>query len=100
MVKCYIVSSRRQLSLEEEGGFLFLPTLSEGNLKKEVDELREFVSSNGGSIISEEFPSFRDLSYSMDKSIEGKNQVFKSAFFGWIKFEISSEELSKIKVYN
>lgn len=80
-----------------EVGFLFIPTLSEENVGTAYRSLREAVEEKGGNIISEEPPRFRDLSYPMLKHVIGKNQIFKSAFFGWIKFEINTDKLHEIK---
>lgn len=39
----------------------------------------------------------RPLAYEMSKLIQTKNTSFDHAYFGWVKFEIESAELSSVK---
>ena len=44
-----------------EVGYLLVPTIAEENVGGEVTTLKDNLSSNGASFISEEFPKFIDL---------------------------------------
>jgi ribosomal protein S6 len=80
-----------------EISFLLLPTLPEEKLASEVGLIKSAVEDNGGVFISEEFPKNRALSYPMSKVIQTKKQNFREGYFGWVKFELESESLPKIK---
>jgi len=80
-----------------EEGFHILPTVPEEKLQEAVSKLEDSIAQNGGSIISEEFPKMKVLSYEIKKRIETKYLSFNKAYFGWIKFEVPRASISKIK---
>ncbi len=79
-----------------EVGFHILPTVPEEKLQEVVSKLEDSINRNGGSIISEEFPKIKNLSYEIKKRIETKYLSFNKAYFGWIKFEIISALIGKV----
>lgn len=78
-----------------EIGFHILPTVAEENLGDEVSLIRGAIEKNG-SVISEEFPKMRDLTYEMEKNLDAKNLKFDRAYFGWIKFEMDSDQVAEV----
>jgi ribosomal protein S6 len=70
-----------------EVGYLMLPSIPEEKLPEEVTRLKTIITELGGSVISEEDPELRDLSFEMIKHIGTRNERFNNAYFGWIKFE-------------
>jgi ribosomal protein S6 len=80
-----------------EAGFLLVPTLPEEKLPGEFDAIKKLVSEHGGTIISEEMPKSRSLSYSMTKVVETKRYKFNEAYFGWVKFELSRSALAEVE---
>jgi len=80
-----------------EVGYLLVPTIAEENVGGEVTTLKDNLSSNGASFISEEFPKFIDLAYEMSRLIDNKKQKFNSAYFGWVKFETTPSKAKTIK---
>ncbi len=80
-----------------ETSFLFLPTLAGDELAVQVGKLKEVVTSNGGEILSEEYPQMIDLSYSIRHRLENKYVVSETAYFGWVKYEATPETAPKIK---
>ena len=80
-----------------EIGFHILPTVAEEKLGDEVAVIRGAIEKAGGTIISEEFPKMRDLTYTMKKYIDTKKTSFAKAYFGWIKFELDVEAVAGIK---
>ena len=80
-----------------EVGFHILSTVPEEKLQEIVSKLENSITQNGGTVISEEFPKIRILSYEIKKRIETKISSFSKAYFGWIKFEIPRASISKIK---
>jgi ribosomal protein S6 len=80
-----------------EVGYLLVSTIPEEGVGEEVTKLKDTLSENGASFISEEFPKLIDLAYEMTRSIENKKQKFNNGYFGWIKFETSSSQAKTIK---
>jgi ribosomal protein S6 len=80
-----------------EIGYHVFPSIPEEKLGEVASKLGHAINANGGSIISEEFPKIRALSYEIKKRIEAKVSKFSKAYFGWIKFEMPSTAVSKIK---
>ncbi|PIR39983.1 MAG: hypothetical protein COV33_02280 [Candidatus Zambryskibacteria bacterium CG10_big_fil_rev_8_21_14_0_10_34_34] len=79
-----------------EVGFHLLPTVPEENLEAVVTNLQSLITKGGGTIISEEFPKMRPLAYDIKKRIDIKHITFSKAYFGWVKFEATSDLLGKI----
>ena len=80
-----------------EVGYLIVPTVPEEKLAEEVVAIKSIIEKQGGTFISDDFPRRRVLAYEMPKVVEGKKHKFKEGFFGWVKFEVSSDSLSEIK---
>ena len=80
-----------------EVGYLLLPSISEEQLPEYVSEIKKLINDAGGQLISEENPKFRHLAYEMTKLIGTRNERFTSAYFGWIKFEMTGENLLVVK---
>ncbi len=80
-----------------EAGFHIIPTVSEDVVAEKVAEIRSLIESNGGTIISEEFPKSRALAYTLVKASAGTNKRYHSAYFGWFKFEAPSTAAGAVK---
>lgn len=80
-----------------EVGYLFVSTLPEESVGGEYMNLKELVSSLGGSHISDEMPRMINLAYTMDRVWKNKRTKFDNAYFGWMKFEIDPEQISVLK---
>ncbi len=80
-----------------EVGYLLLPSISEEQLPDHVSEIKKLIDAGEGVLISEENPKFRHLAYEMTKLIGTRNEKFTSAYFGWIKFEMTGENLLTLK---
>lgn len=74
-----------------ELAFHVLPTVAEGEVPGVFERLKALITKAGGELFDEEAPERIDLVYDIVKSIDGKNRKFKSAYFGWIRFQLSSE---------
>ena len=55
------------------------------------------IASFGGEFISEEMPRMMPLAYEMTKVISNVNNRFNDAYFGWIKFEMTTENILNLK---
>ncbi len=79
-----------------ELAYLFVSTIPEENIAAEEGALKEMLSNVGAVAIGEDFPRLISLAYEMEKTIANKKQKFDSGYFGWIKFELDPENISKL----
>ncbi len=80
-----------------EVGYLLLPTISEEEMPAVYGDLKNLVTSLGGEMISDEMPKMVPLAYTMSKVIQNIRNKFDSAYFGWVKFEMSADKVSELK---
>ena len=80
-----------------EVGYLLVPTLSEENMPSVYSNLKDLVVSLGGEIISDEMPKMISLAYSMLKVVQNVRSKFDTAYFGWVKFEMSPDKVLELK---
>lgn len=74
-----------------EAGYQIVPSVPEQDVEKVVASIRSEVEKSGGSFIAEGAPSLVKLSYAMDKR-EGEKLVgYDRGYFGWLKFEGSTD---------
>ena len=80
-----------------ELGYLLIPVIPAEKLPEEASVLRSYVESNGGMIDSEGEPKMRKLSYEITHRVAGgKNTRYDDAHFGWLRFNISPENIKTI----
>jgi ribosomal protein S6 len=80
-----------------EVGYHMVPTIAEENLGGEVTSFKDELASHGAVFISDEYPKMMELAYEMSRSISNKKQKFSYAYFGWVKFECTTEQAKVIK---
>ena len=80
-----------------EVGYLMVPTIAEENLGGEVAVFKDIFTENGAVFISDEYPKLIELAYEMSRSIENKKQKFSYGYFGWVKFECTTDQAKVIK---
>lgn len=80
-----------------ELGFHLLPSLSEEELNSNFAEIKTLIENHGGTLVAEEAPKAMKLAYTMVKKQEGKNIKFDSSFFGWVKFEMTADQVVLLK---
>jgi ribosomal protein S6 len=80
-----------------EVGYLMLPTIAEENLGEEVTVFKDMFIEKGAVFISDEYPKLMELAYEMTRSINNKKQKFSYGYFGWVKFECTTEAAKIIK---
>ncbi len=81
-----------------ELGYHLVPTLSEEQIPAASGAVRGMIERISKDIIAEESPVFIDLAYQVIKTINHKNKRFDDAYFGFIKFEASPEDIAKLEV--
>src|SRR3989344_2306978 len=80
-----------------ELGYLLAPSISQDDIPVHYGNMKELVLSLGGEIIADEIPKPIPLAYSMSKVISNTRNKFNTAYFGWIKFEVSAEKALELK---
>ena len=89
-----------QMEKSENGvyelGFILVPSITEEKLPEIYGNLKAIMQDLGAVIFSEESPKMMTLSYTMEKTINNKIERFKDGWFGWVKFELVAENVSKL----
>jgi ribosomal protein S6 len=80
-----------------EISYLFVPSIAEENVGAEVTRFKDMLSENEANFISDEYPKMIELSYQMSKNIANKKHRFTTGYFGWVKFEMPTENIAKVK---
>jgi len=80
-----------------ELGYHLVPSLGEDDLALRVADLQKAVAKIGGTVLSEGYPQSFILSYTMHKLRAGKWDRYDSSFFGWMRFEASSEGVEVLR---
>ena len=80
-----------------EIGYLLVPTLSSEDMPAVYSQLKDLIVNLEGGIISDEIPKMISLAYTMLKINQNKRNKFDTAYFGWIKFEMTPENVLELK---
>jgi len=80
-----------------EVSYLLLPSLALEQVPGKAGALKELLTSLGGAIISDENPVLIDLAYQMTKVVGTTRHKASTGYFGWVKFEITSEGIVAVK---
>ena len=80
-----------------EIGYILLPSLALEQVPAKVATLTKYIEKAGGVVISGENPVLIDLEYPMLKVVGTTRHKCDSGYFGWVKFETSSEGIEGIK---
>lgn len=79
-----------------ELGINLIPTLEE-KVQGEFEGIKIIIKNHGGEIVSESTPVTIPLAYTMIKNIDSKNIKYNNASFGWVKFNITPDQIELIK---
>ena len=80
-----------------EISFIFDNKLDEGAALEKGNAIKQSIATLGGSFISEEVPYIRELAYEMIRVQNNVNIRFNEGYFGWIKFEMPSEQVKQLE---
>ena len=80
-----------------EVGFHIVPIVAENDLGARVTAIRDVIESKGGHMIADESPKHIELTYAMTKIASNKRALYRSAYFGWMKFETNPEHIKTIE---
>jgi ribosomal protein S6 len=76
-----------------ELGYLLAPLVASESLDGEVAKIKEIT----GEAKAEGGPKMQHLAYTISKKISSNRHDFDDAYFGWIKFEATPEQIKEIK---
>lgn len=80
-----------------EFAFHILPTVAEAEVPSITEKLKALIQHSGGEIITEEKAERVELAYDIDKAVDGKHKRFHSAYFGWVRMNMSGDQLLAFK---
>ncbi|HEV7702133.1 MAG TPA: 30S ribosomal protein S6 [Candidatus Paceibacterota bacterium] len=81
-----------------ELGYLLVPTLAAENITAVYGDLKDLITSKfKGEIIADDMPKTMTLAYPMLKVVSNVRSKFDNAYFGWVKFTMSPEEILELK---
>ena len=80
-----------------ELGLLLVPTIAEENVATVFGDIKSVLEKNGAVFVSEDYPKMRALAYSMTKTEVGKNEKYNFAYFGWVKYELTTDKTEIVK---
>lgn len=80
-----------------ELGYHLIPTIAEDDLAAEVTSLKNVVEQYDGSFVSEDAPKLLQLAYPMEHRTQSDRATYESAYFGWIKFDMTPENVEKMQ---
>jgi len=81
-----------------EIGYLIASNVPEEKIPTEAEAVAKIISSAGSTVIASEEPHRIKLAYEMrKKNVGGSYEKYNEAYFGWIKFEVSSDAIEAIK---
>lgn len=79
-----------------EIGIHLIPTLEE-KTQEVFDSMKKILEKNGATITESSNPVLIPLAYTIVKNVESKNFKYDTASFGWIKFNLNTELVEKLK---
>ncbi|HRH26774.1 MAG TPA: 30S ribosomal protein S6 [Parcubacteria group bacterium] len=94
-----VKSAKEGNSTVYEVSYLLLPTLSQEQVPEKVSAIKNAVTSVQGEVISSEDPVLIDLAYEMVKVVQTSRFKADKGYFGWIKFQLSSENIDSVKKF-
>lgn len=80
-----------------EAGYHISPLVKEEDIEKIVAEIRGIVEKGGGTFVAEGAPVLMKLAFEIEGKDDGKKHLFDRGYFGWLKFESSSETADKLR---
>ncbi len=81
-----------------EIGYLIASSVAEEHLPAEVEKIKKIITDAGASVIADELPHRMHLAYTISrKTVAGSYEKYDEAYFGWVKFELTSDKIESVK---
>jgi ribosomal protein S6 len=79
-----------------EVGYHIISSVAEENVPQETEKIKAIIQKEGGVVVSEDQAKLRPLAYVLKKAYAGSYKKFDKAYFGWVKFELTEGDVTKI----
>lgn len=80
-----------------EVGYLLAPTIAEEKVSEHYVALKDLVGSLDCETIADEMPRMISLAYTIEKIVQNVRSKYDTAYFGWVKFEMSPDKVLELK---
>jgi ribosomal protein S6 len=81
-----------------EVSYLVSTKISLEKIALEAEKVKKIITDAGSEVIGEEIPHLEQLAYTIRmKTVAGSYEKNAEAYFGWIKFEVSTSKIESIK---
>ena len=90
-------TSRGDGVLVYEASYILLPSLASEQVPAKAVAIKSMLTSVGGQVLTGEDPVLIDLAYPMLKIVSTVRHKVTTGYFGWVKFEISTDGIEKLK---
>lgn len=80
-----------------EASYILLPSLAQEQVPAKAVALKSVLTSAGGQVLADEDPVLIDLAYPMTKVISTVRHKVNTGYFGWIKFEMTTDGIGAVK---
>src|SRR5258708_38505350 len=71
--------------------------MAEEDIPGQTTVLRNAIESRGGNVLGEGMPALMTLAYALPKVIANKRKAYTTAYFGWVKFEMTPDNAEIFK---
>ena len=79
-----------------ELGYHLVPTLNDKDLSAEITGISKILGDLDASVVSEATPELIELAYTISRQESEGRADYDSAYFGWTKFSLTAEQISKL----
>ncbi len=81
-----------------EIGYLIATSIPEEKVPAEAESLKKIITDAGATLVADEAPYLQPLEYTMRKKmVSGAYDKYDQAYFGWVKFELSTDKIEALK---
>lgn len=80
-----------------EVGYLIAPTVPAEEAESLAEELADSIADTGGEMMASAAPEMRELAYTMEVTDTTGDREFDNAQFGWMQFELATDELDAVE---
>ena len=80
-----------------EYAFHLVPKMSQEDAVSAFTDIKKQITATGAIIKNESAPALLNLAYSMDHTVESVRSHYNQAYFAWIVFEATGDQINTLK---
>jgi len=80
-----------------EFSFHLVPKMSQENAVSAFTDIKNQITATGATIKNESTPALLNLAYQMDITVESVRSKYNQAYFAWVIFEATGEQILTLK---